>query len=128
MFFNAMKKVYRIVPETQHYSCLVDMYGRAGLLEEAEAFIKEMPMEVDGSVWGALLNACKIHGNEEMVERIRQGLLNSAGVSIGTYALLSNAYAKHDRWDDSNKVRDEMRKMGLKTPPGCSWIEVAPSI
>ncbi|KAK9930062.1 hypothetical protein M0R45_027119 [Rubus argutus] len=104
------------------------MYGRAGLLEEAEAFTKEMPMEADGSVWEALLNACKIPGNEEMVERIRKGLLNGAGVSIGTYARLSNVYANHDRWDDCNKVRDEMRKMGLKTPPGCSWIEVAPSI
>ncbi|XP_061988232.1 pentatricopeptide repeat-containing protein At1g08070, chloroplastic-like [Rosa rugosa] len=128
MFFNAMKKVYRIVPETQHYACLVDMYGRAGLLEEAEAFIKEMPTEADGPVWGALLNACKIYGNEEMVERIREGLRNSAGVSTGTYALLSNAYAKHDRWDDSNKVRDEMREMGLKAPPGRSWIEIGPSI
>ncbi|KAL6176714.1 hypothetical protein ACLB2K_053347 [Fragaria x ananassa] len=128
MFFDAMQNTYRIVPETKHYACLVDMYGRAGLLEEAEAFIKELPMEADGPVWGALLNACKIHGNEEMVERIREGLCNSAQVSIGTYALLSNAYAKHDRWDDSSKVRDEMREMGLKTPPGCSWIEIGPSI
>ncbi|PRQ20813.1 putative pentatricopeptide [Rosa chinensis] len=92
------------------------------------AFIKEMPTEADGPVWGALLNACKIYGNEEMVERIRERLRNRAGVSTGTYALLSNAYAKHDRWDDSNKVRDEMREMGLKAPPGRSWIEIGPSI
>ncbi|XP_050378512.1 pentatricopeptide repeat-containing protein At5g66520-like [Argentina anserina] len=88
MFFNAMNKIYQIVPETQHYACLVDMYGRAGLLEEVEAFIKEMPTESDGPVWGALLNACKIHGNKEMVERSREGPCNSAQVSTGTYALL----------------------------------------
>lgn len=50
------------------------------------------------------------------------------GVSIGTYALLSNAYAKHNRWDDSYKVCDELRRMGLKTQPGCSWIEIGPSV
>ncbi|KAM1261648.1 hypothetical protein ACFX13_027602 [Malus domestica] len=75
MIFNAMKNVYRIAPQTLHYACLVDMYGRAGFLEEAENFMKEMPTEADGVVWGALLNACKIHGNEKMLKRIRNGLL-----------------------------------------------------
>ncbi|CAL9029052.1 unnamed protein product [Prunus brigantina] len=77
IFFNAMKDVYGIAPKTQHYACLVDMYGRAGFLEEAEGFIKEMPTKADGSVWGALLNACRIHGNDKMFERIRDGLLKS---------------------------------------------------
>lgn len=123
IFFNVMKNVYRIVPEMQHYACVVDMYGRAGLLEEAEAFISEMPIEAEGPVWGALLNACKIHGNEKMFERIKNGLLNSTGVGSGTLALLSNAYAGSDRWDDANKVRDEMRWMGMKKMAGLSWIE-----
>lgn len=123
IFFEAMKTVYRIVPEMQHYACVVDMYGRAGLLEEAEAFIREMPIEAEGPVWGALLNACKIHGNEKMSERIKHGLLNSTGVGSGTLALLSNAYASSDRWNDANRVRDEMRWMGLKKLAGRSWLE-----
>ncbi|KAM2748724.1 hypothetical protein EV2_027715 [Malus domestica] len=85
MIFNVMKNVYRIAPQTLHYACLVDMYGRARFLEEAENFMKEMPTEVDGVVWGALLNACKIHGNEKMLKRIRNGLLKSRGVGIETY-------------------------------------------
>lgn len=128
MFFNAMKEVYRIVLETQHHACLVDVYGRAGLSEESEAFIKEMPTKVNGPVRGVLLSACNIHGNEKVVERIRQGLPNNAGVSVGTYALLSNPFAKHDRLDDSYKVCDEIRMMGLKTEPGCSCIKIGPSV
>ncbi|XP_015875883.3 pentatricopeptide repeat-containing protein At1g08070, chloroplastic [Ziziphus jujuba] len=126
MIFNAMKDVYQIVPEMQHYACVVDMHGRAGLLDEAEAFIREMPMEAEGPIWGALLNACKIHGNEKMFERIKHCLLKSKGVGTGTLALLSNTYASSDRWDDANKVRDEMRWMGLKKMAGCSWIETDP--
>ncbi|KAI5327776.1 hypothetical protein L3X38_027172 [Prunus dulcis] len=52
-----------------------------------------LPTKADGSVWGALLNACRIHGNDKMFERIRDGLLKSRGLSTGTYALLSNTYA-----------------------------------
>lgn len=125
-FFKAMTNVYGIMPHAQHYACMVDMYGRAGLLEEAEDFIREMPVEAEGPIWGALLNACKIHRDEKMFERIRQCLRDTRGVSIGTFALLSNTYASSDRWEDANKVRDEMRCMGLKKMAGCSWIEVDP--
>lgn len=124
IFFKAMNDVYGIAPQMQHYACMVDMYGRAGLLEEAEAFIRGMPMEAEGPIWGALLNACKIHGNEKMFGQINQSLRNAKGVSIGTLALLSNTYASSNRWDDANKVRDMMRDMGLKKMSGCSWIEV----
>ncbi|XP_062083209.1 pentatricopeptide repeat-containing protein At2g29760, chloroplastic-like [Humulus lupulus] len=123
MFFNAMKNVYGIEPRVQHYACVVDMYGRAGLLEAAEDFIRGMPIEADAAVWGALLNACRIHGNDEMFERIK-GCLVDDGVNIGTLALLSNAYASSHRWDDAHKVRDEMRWLGEKKMAGCSWIEV----
>ncbi|CAL5426146.1 unnamed protein product [Camellia sinensis] len=128
MFFKAMTDVYRIEPQVQHYACIVDMYGRAGLLKEAEAFIKKMPVEADGTVWGALLNACRIHGNEEMFGRITHCLPITKGVSIGTYALLSNTYASSRRWEDANVVRDVMRSMGLKKKAGCSWIEADASI
>ncbi|GAV59771.1 PPR domain-containing protein/PPR_2 domain-containing protein, partial [Cephalotus follicularis] len=124
MFFKAMRNVYGILPQMQHYACMVDMCGRAGLLEDAEAFIRETPMKAEGQVWGALLNACKVHGNDKIFERIRQGLVNSEGVSTGTFALLSNIFAGTDRWADADEVRDEMICLGLKKTAGCSWIEV----
>ncbi|KAK9274157.1 hypothetical protein L1049_018971 [Liquidambar formosana] len=117
-FFKAMNDVYGIMPQMQHYACVVDMYGRAGFLEEAEAFIRGMPVEADGPILGALLSACKIHGNERIFEQISRCLINTRGVSIGTLALLPN----------SNKIRDVLRCMGLKKMPGCSWIEVDASI
>ncbi|KAG5517565.1 hypothetical protein RHGRI_038085 [Rhododendron griersonianum] len=128
MLFKAMADVYGIVPQMQHYACVVDMYGRAGLLKEGEDFIRKMPMEADGTVWGALLNACRVHGNEEMFGRITHCISTAEGVSIGTYALLSNTYASSRRWEDANEVRDLMRSMRLKKMAGCSWIEAETSI
>ena len=123
MFFKAMRDFYGIVPQMRHYGCMVDMYGRAGLLEEAEAFLRSMPVEAEGPIWGALLQACKIHGNEKMSEWI-MGHLKGKSVGVGTLALLSNMYASSERWDDANKVRKSMRGTRLKKVAGCSWVEL----
>ncbi|KAI8001446.1 putative pentatricopeptide repeat-containing protein [Camellia lanceoleosa] len=87
-----------------------------------------MPVEADGTVWEALLNACKIHGNKEMFGQITRCLPTIEGVSIGTYALLSNTYASSKRWEDANVVRDVMRTIGLKKRARCSWIEADATI
>ncbi|KAE8690977.1 acyl-CoA synthetase family member 4 [Hibiscus syriacus] len=60
--FEDMSTVYNLEPQTEHYGCMVDLLGRAGLIHEAEEFIANMPIEPDAFVWGALLGACKIHG------------------------------------------------------------------
>lgn len=124
MFFKAMRNTYGIAPQIQHYSCIIDMHGRAGLFEEAENFLMSMPVEAKGPIWGALLQACKSHGNEKMFEWTRKHLLNDKNVGVGTLALLSNHYASSEQWDDANKVRGRMRSIGLKKMAGCSWIEL----
>ncbi|KAI4334580.1 hypothetical protein L6164_019253 [Bauhinia variegata] len=128
VFFKAMKDIYGIVPQVRHYGCMIDMYGRAGLLEEAEAFLRGMPVEAEGPIWGSLLQACKTHGDDNMFKRIKTHILNNTSVGIGTLALLSNIYATSERWDDSNKVRDAMRRTESRKMPGCSWIELRASM
>ncbi|XP_017442735.1 pentatricopeptide repeat-containing protein At1g08070, chloroplastic-like [Vigna angularis] len=123
MFFKAMKDFYGIVPQMRHYGCVVDMYGRAGLFDEAEAFLRSMPVEAEWPIWGALLRACKIHGNEKMSEWIK-GHLRGKRVGVGTLALLSNMYAGSERWDDANKIRKSIRGTGVKKVAGCSWVEL----
>ncbi|CAK8530538.1 unnamed protein product [Lathyrus sativus] len=122
MLFKAMRDSYGIVPQMRHYGCIVDMYGRAGMFEEAVAFIRGMPVEAEGPIWGSLLQACKIHGNEEMFEWVR-GQLGDKNVGVGTLALLSNLYASSERWEDANRVRKTMRGPGLKKVAGFSWVE-----
>ncbi|KAG8059982.1 hypothetical protein GUJ93_ZPchr0002g22977 [Zizania palustris] len=43
--FEDMHKVHGLMPNGEHYSCLVDMLGRAGRIEEAYSFIQGMPFE-----------------------------------------------------------------------------------
>lgn len=122
--FNMMDPVYGIPPEVQHYSCMVDILGRAGLLEEALEFIEKMPIAPSVSVWGALLGACQIHGNVELAEQACNHLLELDPGNNGAYVLLSNVYAKTGDWDSVSRLRKHMRMTGLKKEQGCSAIEV----
>lgn len=71
-YFEMMKKKFGIRPGLVHYTCMVDMLGRAGCLDEAEDLILEMDVEPDEALWGVLFRACKIHGEEEVVERVAE--------------------------------------------------------
>ncbi|KAI3944207.1 hypothetical protein MKW98_016437 [Papaver atlanticum] len=105
--FDQMSSEFMITPNMEHYSCIVDLLGRAGLFQEANELIEKMPFEPDECVWGALLNACRIHKNTEMVEVIKSHL-NLESEMTGTYMCLSNIYASQGRWEDAAKVRSRI--------------------
>eukprot|EP01018_Ginkgo_biloba_P022310 Gb_32475 [translate_table: standard] len=123
-YFDCMIQDYCITPRLKHYACMVDLLGRAGCLEEAENFIKRMPIEPSADVWGALLGACRIHCNIELGERVAEHLFPLVSENDGYYVLLSNIYAAAGRWDDVTKVRAMIKDRGLKKTPGCSLIEI----
>eukprot|EP01018_Ginkgo_biloba_P020997 Gb_22288 [translate_table: standard] len=122
-YFDSMSRVYHITPRLEHYTCLVDILGRAGCLDEALDIIQKMPFEPSAGVWGALLGACRIHCNIDLAERVAEHLFNLEPNKSGYYVLLSNIYAVTGRWDDVAKVRTMMKKKGVKKAPGCSWVE-----
>lgn len=122
--FSSMKRLYGVEPKVEHYGCIVDLFGRAGLLADAENFIRSMPVRPNAAVFGALLGACRKHGDVELGERVGKILLELKPQNTGRYALLSNIYAKAGRWKDVEKVRKLMKKRGIKTTPGISMIEL----
>ncbi|KAH7572065.1 hypothetical protein JRO89_XS04G0196200 [Xanthoceras sorbifolium] len=123
-YFHSMYDEHRIRPELDHYACMVDLLGRAGLLKEAESFIDSMPMEPDIVIWGTLLGACRVHANAEMGLRVGNMLIESDQNHDGCYILLSNIYAESRKGEDAEEVRNTMRKRKIDQVPGCSLIEV----
>ncbi|XP_011623535.1 pentatricopeptide repeat-containing protein At3g26782, mitochondrial [Amborella trichopoda] len=122
-WFNAMKMQYGIEPGVEHYGCMVDLLGRAGLLDQAYALIKSMAMKPDFVVWGALLGACKIHKNVKLGEISAKKLFELDPKNTGYYVLLSNIYSEAGRWEDAEKIRVLMKKRGLVKAPGYSLVE-----
>ncbi|KAL3642691.1 hypothetical protein CASFOL_013506 [Castilleja foliolosa] len=122
-YFHSMEKIYNLKPSSEHYSCVVDLLGRAGRLSEAEKVIESMPMEPDGPVWGALLGACKIHKNVRLAELAFDKVIELEPTNIGYYVLLSNIYTETGDVDGVLKVRVMMRERGLRKDPGYSYFE-----
>jgi pentatricopeptide repeat protein len=123
-YFNSMYRDHSIMPEIEHYACMIDLLGRAGHLDAAKHFIDNMPFEPDAILWATLLNASRIHGNTDLGQYAAECLFKLEPNNPSTYVLLSNIYAVSDRWDDVAKVRKMMKDKGVKKKPGCSWIEV----
>ncbi|GAY50576.1 pentatricopeptide repeat-containing protein [Citrus sinensis] len=123
-YFNAMIQDYKISPKLQHYGCMVDLLGRAGLFDEAEALLKTMEMKPDAAIWTSLLGACRVHGRLELGESVAKHLLELEPENPGAYVLLSNMYAGAGRWDDVATIRTRLNDKGMKKVPGCSSIEV----
>lgn len=123
-FFASMTKDYSIIPSIEHYGCMVDLLSRAGLLQEAYAFIEQMPIKPNAAIWGALLGGCKVHKNIEMAEVAMRHMHELDPHNDGYYVVLANIYSEAKRWDDAARVRKLMRERGLKKTLGCSSITV----
>ncbi|KAL3644244.1 hypothetical protein CASFOL_012176 [Castilleja foliolosa] len=124
-YFDRMKKEYGIVPKIEHYGCMVDLMGRAGLVKKAYEYIREMPIKPNAVIWRTLLGACTITGNLTIGEVARDELRKRETKHCGDYVLLSNLYASERRWSDVHHVRRAMLKEGVKKVPGHSLVELA---
>ncbi|XP_058093404.1 pentatricopeptide repeat-containing protein At4g14050, mitochondrial [Magnolia sinica] len=122
--FSSMIKDYNITPSLQHYTCLLDLFSRSGQLVEAENLIRTMPFEPDEATWGALLSACKRHGNTQMGIEVANHLLTLKLQDPSIYILLSNTYASAGMWDCVSQVRKQMAVKAVRKEPGYSWVEL----
>ncbi|KAK4345699.1 hypothetical protein RND71_035875 [Anisodus tanguticus] len=122
--FYGMTEEFGLTPKLEHYGCMVDLLGRAGFLDEAYNLIQSMPYEPHTGAWGALLGACKIHGNVELAEKAIEHLIQLDLEDGGYLAIMSNIYANAGRWEDVSRVRKLMKEIGIGKSRGISSIEV----
>jgi pentatricopeptide repeat protein len=123
-FFSLMTSKYHLERKMKHYSCMVDMLGRAGHLDEAEELVNSMPMDPDAVVWGALFFACRMHGNITLGEKAAMKLVELDPSDSGIYVLLATMYAEANMRKKADNVRVMMRHLGVEKVPGCSCIEL----
>ncbi|XP_010521548.1 PREDICTED: pentatricopeptide repeat-containing protein At5g08510 [Tarenaya hassleriana] len=121
--FESMAKIFNTSPKLEHYGCMVDLLGRAGKLQEAYILIKTMPMKPDAVVWGTLLGACSVHGNEEIAEVASEALFKLEPSNPGNYVIMSNIYARTEKWDGVSRLRKMMKSQRITKAAGYSFLE-----
>ncbi|KAL7092827.1 hypothetical protein ACP275_11G006400 [Erythranthe tilingii] len=123
-FFDEMKGRRNGVDlSIELYGCVVDLLGRAGQLERALQFVKEMPFEPNAAIWGSLLGACRVHKNVEIGKIAGRKILEIEPLNAGNYVILCNLYACEGNWDEVRKLRELMKDKAVMKEPGKSWIE-----
>ncbi|KAL3724387.1 hypothetical protein ACJRO7_029544 [Eucalyptus globulus] len=113
-----------IEPGTEHYACVVSLFGRAGRLKDVVDFIETMPIQLIALVWRSLLSACRNAGSSELGKYAAEMAISLDPTDSGSYTLLSNIFASKGMWFDVKKVRQRMDETGVLKEPGRSWIEV----
>ncbi|GAB2291543.1 hypothetical protein Dimus_025797 [Dionaea muscipula] len=122
--FLSMVQDHSLRPLTEHYACMVDLFGRAGQLEKALDFIEKMPVEPGPQVWGSLLGACLIHKAADLARIASVRLQQLDPESIGHYVSLSNIYTADRKYREAASVRRVAKNRRLAKAPGCTLIEV----
>ncbi|XP_008781371.3 pentatricopeptide repeat-containing protein At2g17210 [Phoenix dactylifera] len=125
-YFQRMLRDPLLQPSLEHYSCVVDMLGRAGDLVGALEVIKSIPdgLEAGPAAWGALLSACRSHGNYELGRWAASRVLELEPFNSAGYLLTSSMYAKGGSIDGSAKIRLLMKEKGMRIVSGYSVLHV----
>ncbi|KAF9598466.1 hypothetical protein IFM89_027899 [Coptis chinensis] len=87
-----------------------------------------MPFELDVRVWGALLSACRIHGNIKLAEEVSKKIQRLGPEGTDNFLLLSNIYSTGSRLNDAANVRVVQKDQGFKKSLGCSWVEISGTV
>ncbi|XP_023545881.1 putative pentatricopeptide repeat-containing protein At3g23330 [Cucurbita pepo subsp. pepo] len=124
LYFNMMKDVYAIKPKVEHFTCMVDLYGRAGRLNEVKKFIYENDLSHLNAVWKAFLSSCQLYKDIEMGNWVSERLFRLEPLDEGPYVLLSNMCSSNQKWEEAFRTRRSMQHRGISKTPGQSWIHV----
>ncbi|KAK0594903.1 hypothetical protein LWI29_001717 [Acer saccharum] len=113
--FSIMREKYGIRPIVEHYACMANLYGRAGLIDKAYAMIIDKMEFVAGpTVWGALLYACYLHENVEIGEIAAHKLFELEPDNEHNFELMMKIYQKAGRFKDVEMVEKMMADRGLE--------------
>lgn len=115
--FVSMSKDYAMTPTLDHHSCIVDLFGRAGRLDQVEALINVMPTGHSTALWMNVLSACRMHLDVDRGISAAEHLFELDPENAAPYVLLSNMYAAAGRPDNAAKMWKAMKEEAFKKSP-----------
>ncbi|KAL2344351.1 hypothetical protein Fmac_005636 [Flemingia macrophylla] len=124
VIFDSMKSIHGVDPDRRHFSCMVDLLCRVGLLHEAEEFLLQAPGKGDCFMWSSLLRSCRVHRNEEVGTRAAQVLVELDPEDPAVWLQASNFYSEIGNFDASRQIREVGLARKMTREIGHSLIEV----
>ncbi|KAK9081296.1 hypothetical protein Syun_030659 [Stephania yunnanensis] len=128
-YFKLMTDKYGLVPQVDHYSCLIDLLGRAGRLCQAKGLLeiienKKLTELNTDAISGAFLGACRLHGNIEMGAKVAENMVEKKQQFSDSLIALRNIYTSVGMWDEAYRVRERWKQIPRFSKSGKSSINV----
>ncbi|RLN12010.1 pentatricopeptide repeat-containing protein [Panicum miliaceum] len=116
------KDRYNIMPSLEHYTCVVDMLCRAGMLREAVNFVENKMPKFSAATFANILEACIIQGNVGMAELVAEKMVMQKSRSSLPYIVLAQIYGARCKWEKMAGVWRSMENERAKKAQSCSWL------
>ncbi|KAH7364936.1 hypothetical protein KP509_18G000100 [Ceratopteris richardii] len=113
MHFVSMTKKFGIEPDIEHWTCVIDLFGRAGHLDKAAELIQEMPPSNDPMVWSVLLGACRKWGNVDVAKWAFEQATANCNDSA-PYVLMADIYVAAGKERDAQVIEELRRSIEKK--------------
>ncbi|KAH6800060.1 Pentatricopeptide repeat superfamily protein [Perilla frutescens var. hirtella] len=123
-WFYLMKHYYQVDPRIEHYSCMIDLFARAGCVQEAIDLIDKIPHLSDANMWTAILRGCIESGDKSLSKRVVEKIIELDPQNSGVLVQLSGLMASTGDWNQSALLRQLMRDMRIQKNPGRSWCNI----
>ncbi|CAA0236162.1 unnamed protein product [Arabidopsis thaliana] len=124
LIFDSLESKYGISPGRKLYACMVDLLGRAGLVEKAERLLLQARGDADCVAWSSLLQSCRIHRNETIGRRAAEVLMNLEPENFAVYIQVSKFYFEIGDFEISRQIREIAASRELMREIGYSSVVV----
>ncbi|KAH7293461.1 hypothetical protein KP509_28G026700 [Ceratopteris richardii] len=95
-YFMMMIEQFGIMPSSDHFCCMVDLFSRSGSLIEAEKFLEALPCSPSKDIWMPLLSACRMNAEIDIGYKCFEQLVNMDPDCASSYVLMSNLHASFE--------------------------------
>ncbi|CAM0944160.1 unnamed protein product [Alopecurus aequalis] len=123
---HLMKNKYAIDPGPEHYTCFIDMLGRAGQIDEAwdlYCSLRANPTKLSGAICVAMLNACISNVDVVRGNKVAGHLLEVDPRNTRNLVLISNFHAAASQWSVSDESRKVIMDKCLKKESASSCLD-----
>jgi pentatricopeptide repeat protein len=113
-WFHLMRVLHGILPSIDHCNCLLDMFGRCGLIDKGEHLVLNMPFQPSITSWMTVLSAHRTHLNVAGGEHAAGHAFEMVGEFAAPFVVLSNLYSVTGHLDAAESIRKMMKGNRLR--------------
>jgi pentatricopeptide repeat protein len=110
MLFALIIREYDHLLSIEHYACVVDLLGRAGLIDKAVTMTRKMPVHPDAVVWYTILAASRKWQNVELGRYAFEQTIGFDEFNPWACILMYQIYASLDMPEEASKI-EAMRRI-----------------